>query len=124
MLIVSHDMQTIQAISNRILFLSEGRVLGEGDPESMVGRYETHLQASHTAVLRREWGTREAIITEVAITTPAGLAQAEYAWDEPILVTGRIDQYSFFRFFIVHEIAEDFHVADRDLNYFHFLFSG
>jgi len=89
LLIVSHDMQTIQAISNRILFLSEGRVLGEGDPESMVGRYETHLQASHTAVLRREWGTREAIITEVAITTPAGLAQAEYAWDEPILVTIR-----------------------------------
>ncbi len=89
MLIVSHDMQTIQAISNRILFLSQGRVLGDGAPDSMVGQYETHLQTAHADALRREWGTREATITGVSITAPDGQAKREFAWDEPVLVTIR-----------------------------------
>ena len=89
MLIVSHDMQTIQAISNRILFLSQGRVLGDGAPDSVVGQYETHLQTARTDVLRREWGTREATITGVSITAPDGQVRREFAWDEPVLVTIR-----------------------------------
>jgi ABC-type polysaccharide/polyol phosphate transport system ATPase subunit len=87
MLIVSHDMQTIQAISNRILFLNAGRVMGHGAPESMVGQYESHLQAAHAGTMSREWGTREALITQVTFTGADGQSKRDFKWDEPVHVS-------------------------------------
>ncbi len=84
MLIVSHDMQTIQAISSQILFLNAGRVMGHGTPDSVVGQYETHLQMAQAGVMRREWGTREALITDVTFTGADGQPKREFNWDEPV----------------------------------------
>ncbi len=39
MLIISHDLSTIQTISDRILFLDQGRIEGIGDPREVIGRY-------------------------------------------------------------------------------------
>jgi ABC-2 type transport system ATP-binding protein len=87
MLIVSHDMRTIQAISNRILFLSAGRVLGDGSPDSIVNQYESNLRQQHADVLKREWGTREAVITEVTLAGQDGKPRRDFSWDEPIVIT-------------------------------------
>ncbi len=84
MLIVSHDMRTIQAISHRILFLDGGQVKGEGDPGEMVDRYEHHMLQRRAEALRREWGTREAVIEQVEIGTPEGSLRSNFHWDEPI----------------------------------------
>ncbi len=89
MLIVSHDMQTIQAISSQILFLNAGRVLGHGAPDAMVGKYESHLQMAHAGVMRREWGTREALITQVSFCGTDGQAKNEFLWNEPVHVAIR-----------------------------------
>jgi ABC-type polysaccharide/polyol phosphate transport system ATPase subunit len=87
MLIVSHDMRTIQAISNRILFLSAGRVLGDGSPDSIVNQYESNLRQQHADVLKREWGTREAVITNVTLAGADGAPRRDFRWDEPIVIT-------------------------------------
>jgi ABC-type polysaccharide/polyol phosphate transport system ATPase subunit len=87
MLIVSHDMRTIQAISNRILFLSAGRVLGDGTPDSIVSQYESNQRQQHADILKREWGTREAVITGVTLTGQDDKPRREYSWNEPIRIT-------------------------------------
>jgi ABC-type polysaccharide/polyol phosphate transport system ATPase subunit len=86
MLIVSHDMRTIQAISHRILFLDAGQVRGEGDPGEMVDRYEHHMLQSRADALRREWGTREAVIERVEIGPAEGPLRSTFRWNEPIAI--------------------------------------
>jgi len=49
----SHNMQEMEAISDRILFLHQGRVLAEGTPEEIVRRYrESDLEQVFLKVAR------------------------------------------------------------------------
>ena len=70
MLIISHDLGTIQSISDRILFLEEGRVAGLGAPDEVVGSYRAASRARQAGGHEREWGTGEARI-ETVITEDA-----------------------------------------------------
>jgi len=72
MLIISHDLQTIQSISDRILLLDEGSVVGLGDPEEWVGRYQWLTRTRNAAAMTREWGTGEVRITGVEFTDASG----------------------------------------------------
>lgn len=78
MLLISHDINTIRRVSNRIAYLSHGRLLSLGDPSEMAERYanETIRQNEkgvvspngippRLAAKRRIWGTQEAFIREV-----------------------------------------------------------
>lgn len=67
MLIISHDLSTIQSVSDRILFLEEGRILGIGDPESLVNRYESRSREQAAGGLQREWGTGDVTLGEIEI---------------------------------------------------------
>lgn len=67
MLIISHDLQTIQSISDRILFLDHGQVKGIGDPETLVSRYQHLSRERRSEHLRREWGTGEIRIVSVEL---------------------------------------------------------
>lgn len=90
MLIVSHDLGTIQSISDRILFLEGGRIKGIGDPDSMVGQYRTASREKATAGLSREWGTGEAKIESVTLKNRHGSPARTFAWGEPLRVALRI----------------------------------
>lgn len=82
MILISHDIRTIRRVSDRIAYLSHGRLRGFGDPAEMARRYEadTILDSLHVesdedlppllAARRREWGTREAAFTGVAFLDP------------------------------------------------------
>lgn len=72
MLIISHDLSTIQSISDRILFLDEGRVAGIGDPHEVIGSYRSVARSRQTAGFEREWGTGGARIESVAFEDAAG----------------------------------------------------
>jgi ABC-type polysaccharide/polyol phosphate transport system ATPase subunit len=72
MLIISHDLSTIQSISDRILFLEEGRVAGIGDPRDVIGSYRSAARARQTGGYEREWGTGEARIEGVSFEKPDG----------------------------------------------------
>ena len=84
MLIISHDLSTIQRISDRILLLDRGRILGLGQPAQVVGEYQALARRSAAAGLQREWGTGELRITEVAFFDGAGRRTEAFRWGEPL----------------------------------------
>jgi ABC-type polysaccharide/polyol phosphate transport system ATPase subunit len=87
MLIISHDLSTIQAVSDQILFLDHGRVLGHGEPGKVVGQYEAFWRNQASAERSREWGTREVSLTGADFTDAAGQATTKFKWGQPMKVT-------------------------------------
>lgn len=73
MLIISHDLGTIQSVSDRILLLEAGRVTGIGDPPDMISRYEDSSRQARVRAARRDWGTGEVRITGARIRNGAGV---------------------------------------------------
>lgn len=71
---VSHDMNSIKALCNKVLLLDKGRVLSLGDPESVVNDYNFLLaKTGDDAPIKRQpnsndYGTMEARIEEVRVT--------------------------------------------------------
>lgn len=60
MLIVSHDLHTIQSICDRILLLTEGTITGIGGPADII---ETYRKQSKE-IKRKEWGRGDVIIVD------------------------------------------------------------
>ena len=86
MLIISHDLGTIQSVSDQILFLDHGRVLGHGDPGKVVGQYETFWRNQASAERSREWGTREVVLTGAEFSDESGDATTKFKWDHTLKV--------------------------------------
>ena len=80
MVLVSHDLDTIRLLSDRIVFLDEGRILGDGEPGEIVRRYEAFARQKDAGGLQREWGTREVVITKVEFLNEAGAMADEFFW--------------------------------------------
>ena len=72
MLIISHDLQTIQRISDRIVLLDKGKLLGSGSPAEMIGQYEGLVRQTESNVIKREWGTGEIRLEEVMLCDKDG----------------------------------------------------
>jgi ABC-type polysaccharide/polyol phosphate transport system ATPase subunit len=72
MLIISHDLHTIQSVSDTILFLDHGEIKGHGAPGAVIGQYESFSRGQVGGDLRREWGTREVILTGAEFFDDAG----------------------------------------------------
>ncbi len=85
MLIISHDLQTIQKVSDRILLLDHGKVLWLGDPETIVASYQGLTRKRHAEVYQREWGTGEVRITGVTFKDSNGEETDVFQWG------GRLD---------------------------------
>lgn len=55
LLLVSHDMQAIRQIADRVLFLAQGRIVDQGAPEEMISAYEQHaVQQSRVRQVSRD----------------------------------------------------------------------
>ena len=85
MLIISHDMQTIRSVSDRILFLNHGEVQGIGAPGEMTERYEKAVQGERERRARHEWGTGDALITGTAFVDAEGRPCEEPDGSERVL---------------------------------------
>lgn len=72
MLIISHSLPTIEASSDRVLFLDAGRVLGLGEAAGVVNKYELHLRRKEAQGAKRVWGTQEVVIEGVRLLDAAG----------------------------------------------------
>ena len=86
MLIISHDLRTIQSVSDRILLLENGKLLGIGNPLQVVEQYETLARDKRTNNLRREWGTGEVILTNIKIYSQEGNPSQKFKHGEKILI--------------------------------------
>lgn len=91
MLIISHDLNTIQSVSDEILFLDHGRVLGHGDPGKVIGEYEAFWRTQASAERRREWGTREVLLTGAEFFDDTGAPTTTFQWDRPLNVRLRYE---------------------------------
>lgn len=89
MLIISHDLQTIQRISDRILFLDRGKMLGLGAPKTMIGEYEGLTRRRNTEIYQREWGTGEVKITGVRFHDAEGTERDSFQWGGDLYATVR-----------------------------------
>lgn len=69
MLIISHDIPTIQKISDRILFLDRGKVAGLGDPGDIAEDYRSASRSNLARAMEREWGTGQVVIENVTMQT-------------------------------------------------------
>jgi ABC-type polysaccharide/polyol phosphate transport system ATPase subunit len=87
MLIISHDLQTIQRISDRILFLDRGKMLGLGAPKTMIGEYEGLTRRRNTEIYQREWGTGEVKITGVCFRDADGTERDTFQWGGDLFAT-------------------------------------
>ena len=69
MVLISHDINTIRRVSDRIAYLSHGRVVGLGDPETVAKAYQADVLDA--VAIRREWGTGEIKFTSAELLDPA-----------------------------------------------------
>lgn len=72
MLIISHDLATIQSISDRILLLEQGRLGGLGKPNDVVTRYKSRSRLQQAEAMGREWGTGDVTIASVELLDASG----------------------------------------------------
>lgn len=82
LLIVSHDKGAIQAICDRAILLSAGRLAMEGEPEAVMDYYNAMLADSQNQALKQEVrddgkiqtvsGTGEAKVTSITLTDETG----------------------------------------------------
>ena len=91
MMIISHDLATIQRISDRILFLDHGKVLGMGTPSEMVGEYHALSRGRVAEGIQREWGTGELRFTKVRLLDGEGHETARFRWGGPLEVEIRCE---------------------------------
>jgi ABC-type polysaccharide/polyol phosphate transport system ATPase subunit len=85
MLVISHDLATIQSISDRIVVLDKGRVVSIGEPEAMVSGYRSRSRQKVTGDMGREWGVGGITITDVCFTDENGNKADTFRWGSPLL---------------------------------------
>lgn len=86
LLIISHDLNTIRAISDRIAFLDHGHVMGIGEPDEQVLKYRTALLKERSSMHAHEWGTKEALLTKVRLVDENGNERLKIGGDRLVRV--------------------------------------
>lgn len=87
LLLISHDLGTIQAISDRIAFLDHGKIIDIGNPREMIDKYrQTVFSADNSGPGVNEWGTREATLTKVEFVDAEGRPASNVGSDRIIRV--------------------------------------
>ncbi len=84
MLIISHDLKTIQSVSDRILLLDSGSILGMGDPANVIDEYQSLTRKRNARLIEREWGTGEVKITGVSLLDGTGVKTDRFKWGAPL----------------------------------------
>jgi ABC-type polysaccharide/polyol phosphate transport system ATPase subunit len=93
-LFVSHDMDTVQEMCDRAIWLDGGGVRAEGDPEHVVAQYLRGFADQELDVARRghkvtrgqRWGTGEVELTDVRFLDANGVEKSCFATGEPMRV--------------------------------------
>jgi lipopolysaccharide transport system ATP-binding protein len=96
LLLVSHDLNTIQSLCNRALWIEDGMIAAEGSPADVVMTYKQHmalLEEQQSGGLQQaefgdgqRWGTREVEITEVELCGSNGQPHTTFNTGEPLTI--------------------------------------
>ncbi|MCB9139763.1 MAG: ABC transporter ATP-binding protein [Caldilineaceae bacterium] len=95
LLLVSHDLSTVQTICNRALWFEGGHIQADGHPVDVIMQYKNSVAErenesgagySHELDSSRRWGTGAALITDVKLTNEAGEERSIFYTGEPFIV--------------------------------------
>jgi ABC-type polysaccharide/polyol phosphate transport system ATPase subunit len=85
--VVSHDLETVKKMCHKVVLLGEGKIVNLGDPEKVVEEYKRLGLQQQDAVVQREWGTREAVISSIRFSDEGGNETSRFRCGDPIAVT-------------------------------------
>lgn len=96
LLLVSHDLGTIQSLCNRALWIENGLVAAEGTPADVVMAYKQYMadieEAEHGDAPHnhsgsgQRWGTQELEITNVELCNSSGQTRATFNTGESLTI--------------------------------------
>jgi ABC-type polysaccharide/polyol phosphate transport system ATPase subunit len=86
MLIISHDLSAVMAVSDRVLFLDEGTVHGLGVPSATVEAYQSLVRKKEVEGKKRVWGTEEVVISDVEFRDGQGAVADTFSFGDPLVV--------------------------------------
>jgi lipopolysaccharide transport system ATP-binding protein len=95
-LFVSHNMAAVEGLCNRCLFISDGKLTGDGTPHELVTKYLAAEAAPEHATrdLHQHPGRRggmKTILTGVTLTTPSGLPASSIRMGEGLTIIIEFD---------------------------------
>lgn len=93
-LLVSHNMQAVEALTSRALLLEDGGLVFDGDTHSAVQRYMDTSAAQEKAELlqwRFHSGNGEAVATDLTFTTSDGESRTSFRPNEEIEIVFSVD---------------------------------
>lgn len=93
-LFVSHNLDAVQSMCTRGIWIDHGRIIADGTAESVVRQYLDRAQAVESQRLRAEavptseqrWGTRRVEITRVRLTNGKGEEQAVFQTGDSLVL--------------------------------------
>lgn len=84
--VVSHDLGTVRKICDRIMLIAEGRTIEIGDPTRVLEEY-ARIGVQHADVVApKEWGTRDAVITDAKFFNKSGKNTEHFVSGEEMVV--------------------------------------
>ena len=86
MLIVSHDLDTLKKICDRIMLIDEGKFIDMGEPLEVVEKYRELGLHKQAGILVKEWGTREIEIGQVKFLDAGGKGTQHFLTGDRITV--------------------------------------
>lgn len=86
MLIVSHDLETIKNVSDRIALIDEGKVIDLGAPGDVVEEYIRLGLYRKGELVVKEWGSRDIEIEKVILCDKDGKQQERFISGHPMMV--------------------------------------
>ena len=87
MLIVSHDLDTVKAISDRVLLIDHGKQIQLGRPESVIDEYLwLGSGRSKAPTVPKQWGSREVQIKDIKFLSKNGTQSQSFQSLDDILV--------------------------------------
>ncbi len=98
LLIISHDMGTIQTVSDRLVLLEHGKLTGLGEPSEIIGVYDALQRNANAGAVRKEWGNKAIELTGIRFRNAAGEEADTFACGDSVDL--QID-------YVAHERIED-----------------
>lgn len=96
LILVSHDLASIQSLCNRALWLENGLAAAEGTPGDVIAAYKRHVAEQEELLgsgpvrtdigAGQRWGTREVEITQVELVNDEGTPRTTFVTGEPLTI--------------------------------------
>ena len=86
LLFVSHALQTVEEFCHEAFLVHHGRLVARGDPSDIILQYIKSYMGEGGYLYTQEYGTKEAVITDVRLRDAAGREAAAFVTGQPMLI--------------------------------------